>query len=169
MTFISKVRRKEKEIHDNDELEDILKNGEICRLGLCDNNVPYIVPMNYGYSDGNIYFHSAKIGRKIEIIKKNNYACFEIEVGTEIVKNDKACNWGMKFKSIIGYGKLEEVHELYEKMKGLSVLMKQYSGNKTWKFPDSNIEKVLVLKLRIDVMSGKNLDKRKAWHSYSSL
>ena len=149
------MRRREKEIHDKDELEDVLKNGKICRLGLCDNNVPYVVPMNYGYSDGNIYFHSANNGRKIEIIRKNNYACFEIEVGTEIVKDDNACNWGMKFESIIGYGKLEEVHKFCEKMKGLSVLMKHYSGKETWEFPDSNSEKVLVLKLKIDVMSGK--------------
>jgi len=82
------VRRKEKEIHDKDELEEILKNGTICRLGLFDNNVAYVVPMNYGYSGGSIYFYSADSEKKIEIMRKNNYACFEIEAGTEIVKDD---------------------------------------------------------------------------------
>jgi len=149
------VRRKEKEIHDKDELEEILKNGTICRLGLCDNNVPYIVPMNYGYSDGNIYFHSANSGRKIEMMRTNSYACFEIEGGTEIVKADKACSWGMRYKSIIGYGKLEEVDDFNEKKKSLSVIMKHYSGDETWEFSEKNTEKVLVLKLRIDTMSGK--------------
>jgi nitroimidazol reductase NimA-like FMN-containing flavoprotein (pyridoxamine 5'-phosphate oxidase superfamily) len=149
------VRRKEKEIHDKDELEKILKKGTICRLGLCDDNVPYIVPMNYGYSDGNIYFHSANSGRKIEMMRKNSYACFEIEGGTEIVKDDKACSWGMRYKSIIGYGKLEEVEDLNEKMKGLSLLMKHYSLKEKWDFPEKSIKKVLVLKLKIDTMSGK--------------
>jgi len=149
------MQRKEREIHDKDELEDILKKGEICRLGLCSNNVPYIVPMNYGYSDGTIYFHSARNGKKIEMIRENNCACFEIEIATEVEKNDKACNWGMKYKSIVGHGEIEEVHGSSEKIRGLSALMKHYSGMETWTFPESNIDKVSVLKLRIDTMSGK--------------
>ena len=149
------MRRSEKEIHDREELESILKSGEVCRLGLCENNVPYIVPMNYGYYDRTLYFHSAKKGRKIDILKKNSYACFEIEVGNEIVKNEKACSWAARFKSVIGYGELEEVHERDEKVKGLSLLLKQYSGKEAWEFPEDAVEKVLVLKLRIDTMSGK--------------
>ena len=149
------MRRKEKEIHDKDELEEILIKGEICRLGLCDNNIPYIVPMNYGYSDGIIYLHSANSGRKVEIIRNNNYACFEIETGTEIIRDKNACNWGMKYKSIIGHGKLEEAGDFDEKKKGLSFLMMHYSGKKTWEFPESEMKKVLVLKLKIDTMSGK--------------
>lgn len=88
-------------------------------------------------------------------MRTNSYACFEIEAGTEVVRDKKACSWGMRYKSIIGYGKLEEVEDLNEKMKGLSLLMKHYSGEKTWEFPEKNIEKVLVLKLKIDTMSGK--------------
>ncbi len=149
------MRRRDREIHDPDEMEHILQNGRICRLGLCENNVPYIVPMNYGYAEGTLYFHSAKSGRKLTIIKQNSYACFEIEVGTEIIDNTQACNWGMRFKSVIGYGTLEEVQGSSEKAAGLAVLMKHYSGKTGWELPASKVEATLVLKLRIDTMSGK--------------
>ena len=149
------MRRSEKEIREKDELEDVLKHGIICRLGLCDNNVPYIVPMNYGYSDGSIYFHSAHSGKKIDLMRKNPNACFEIEVGTELMKSDEACSWGMKYRSIIGHGTIEEIKDLDEKVKGLSLLMKHYSGKAHWNFSEKQIEKVLVLKLTISTMSGK--------------
>jgi nitroimidazol reductase NimA-like FMN-containing flavoprotein (pyridoxamine 5'-phosphate oxidase superfamily) len=149
------MRRKEKEIQNKDEIIEVLEKGEICRLGLCDNNIPYIVPMNYGYSNNHLFFHSAKTGKKIEIIKNNNMACFEIEVDTEISKKKLACNWGMKYKTVIGFGKLCEVTDPSEKKKGLSVIMKQYSGSDEWSFPDSNIDKVLVYKMHIDHITGK--------------
>jgi len=149
------LRRKEKEIKDRMELAEIIEQGKICRLGLSQNNVPYIVPMNYGFIGNNLYFHSAKDGKKLDIIKKNNYACFEIEIETKIIKAEKACNWGMRYKSIIGYGHIEEVSERKEKKYGLLSLMRQYDKNRDWIFDDDGFNKTLVLKLTIEQMSGK--------------
>lgn len=46
------------------------------RLAMTDGLNPYIIPLNYGYTyeDGKlvIYFHCAKEGRKLDILKKNN-------------------------------------------------------------------------------------------------
>ena len=131
------MRRTEKEIQNKEEIIEVIEKGEICRLGLCKNNIPYIVPMNYGYSNGCLFFHSAKAGKKIDFIKNNNQVCFEIEVDTKIAKGTHACDWGMKFKSVIGFGKLKEVIDFSEKKKGLSTIMRQYSGNDEWSFPNS--------------------------------
>ena len=50
---------------------------------MTDGGVPYIVPLNYGYeyADGELtfYFHSAKEGRKLEILKKNPTVCLELD------------------------------------------------------------------------------------------
>lgn len=150
------MRRKEKEIRNDRELVKIIEQGEICRIALCEDNIPYIVPMNYGLIDNNIYFHSAKKGKKIDIIKKNNYACFEIEIDTKIVTAEKACNWGMSYKSIIGYGYIEEVSDVKEKKNALLSLMRQYDKkNQDWTFNTDSFEKTLVLRLKIAQMSGK--------------
>ena len=45
------MRRKDKEILDKKEIESIIKKAGVCRLGLSDNNIPYIVPLNFGYRD----------------------------------------------------------------------------------------------------------------------
>ena len=53
---MSDLRKKEKEITDRKELEEILQKAEICRIALVDGDTPYIVPVNYGYKDNKIYF-----------------------------------------------------------------------------------------------------------------
>ncbi len=149
------MRRQEKEITDENEIREILEAGDICRLGLCDNNIPYIVPMNYGYCDNHLYFHSARSGKKIDIIKENNQACFEIEVDTDLVEKELACDWGMTYRTVIGFGTLVEVTDSLEKKKGLCALMQQYAGQAVWEFPDRSVAKVVVFKMNIDHMTGK--------------
>ncbi|MCJ7619404.1 MAG: pyridoxamine 5'-phosphate oxidase family protein, partial [Anaerolineae bacterium] len=65
------MRRAEREIKDREAIEDILRRATVCRLAVCDGNVPYVVPLSFGYADNCLYFHSAREGRKIETIKAN--------------------------------------------------------------------------------------------------
>ena len=81
------MRRKEKEIIDQNIIEEILTNSFICRVAFFDEEYPYIVPMNYGYRDNTLYFHCGLQGRKIDLIKRNNKVGFEIEHKHEIIKN----------------------------------------------------------------------------------
>jgi len=67
------LRRKEKEITNRNEIEEILTHNTICRIALSDNNIPYLIPMNYGYKENKIFLHSAGTGKKIEIIYQTNY------------------------------------------------------------------------------------------------
>ena len=73
------MRRNEREITDPKIIEEIIHQATICRIALYDADYPYIVPLNYGYESGALYFHSAKEGKKIDLIRKNSRVCFEIE------------------------------------------------------------------------------------------
>ncbi len=64
------MRRQEREIRDEAEIQEILEKGLVCRLGLYDGQYPYVVPLNYGYRNGCMYFHCAREGRKIDILKR---------------------------------------------------------------------------------------------------
>ena len=99
------MRKKENEITERSEIDEVINKCEICRLGLSDENKPYVVPMNFGYKNNRLYFHCAKEGRKLDIIRKNPEVCFEFDLVPEILKAEKACNWGIKYKSVIGFWK----------------------------------------------------------------
>ena len=149
------MRRGEKEITDTAELEEILKGGTVCRIAMIDGQVPYLVPMNYGYTDGSIYMHCAREGRKVDILRAKNQVCFEIEKDVELVYSDRACSLTTHFKSIIGYGRITEIEDPSDKRRGLMILMNQYSDKPDWEFPDEALAKILVLRLDIESMTGK--------------
>ena len=122
---------------------------------MVDGKEPYVVPMNYGYADNVIYMHSALEGRKVDVLRANNRVCFEIETGTELLKKDQPCSWGMRFKTVIGYGTVTELDDPEAKHAGLSLIMGQYSDREDWQFPEAAMAKVLVLRLDIESMTGK--------------
>ena len=150
------MRKKEKQIDKREEIEEIIEQAEICRLGLCSKNIPYIVPMVFGYKNNNLYFHTGKRGKKIDILKENNNACFEIEIDVEIVDAEKACNWAVNYSSVIGTGKASILDDIEEKREALDIIMKHYSNKNTFKYPDEILEKTAVIKLVIDEITGKS-------------
>jgi nitroimidazol reductase NimA-like FMN-containing flavoprotein (pyridoxamine 5'-phosphate oxidase superfamily) len=154
------MRRKDKEIVDIDEKLEIIAKCKVCRLGLSENNYPYIVPLNYGFSydDGRLtlYFHCALEGKKVDIIRKNNDACFEIDCDTQLIDGEIPCRYGYEFKSVIGFGKVVFLDTVDENIAGLNYLMKQQTGNDVkYEFNEDELSRVLVFKMSVDEFKGK--------------
>ncbi len=155
-----KMRRQDREITDNEKIKEIIKTCDCCRLGLNDNGKVYIVPLNFGFTEKNgkytFYFHGARTGRKLDIIKQNNYAGFELDTNHKIyTKGNKACDYTARFQSIIGNGKITIIENSDEKMKALLELMKHNTGKKEWEFDERMMKTVCVFKLEVEEMSCK--------------
>ena len=154
------MRRKDKEITDIDAKIAIIEKCKYCRLGIALDNSPYVIPLNYGYTFENeklsLFFHSANEGKKIDVLRNNNSACFEVDCDAQLVKGIKACNYGYAFKSIIGYGKITFLESNKEKADGLNQLMKHQTGEtKEYTYSDNMLNKVCVLKMDVDEFKGK--------------
>ncbi len=148
------MRRKEKEITEKSEIEAVIHKSIVCRLGLSEGNIPYIVPLCFGYKDCTIYAHGSMEGKKIDIIKKNQNVCFEFDINAEIVEKDNACDWGMRYQSVIGSGKASILKELNEKRKALNIIMSQYSDH-PFLFPENALKGTAVIKIEIESITGK--------------
>jgi nitroimidazol reductase NimA-like FMN-containing flavoprotein (pyridoxamine 5'-phosphate oxidase superfamily) len=149
------MRRKDKEIKNEELIGAILRRASICRIALSENDLPYIVPLCFGHKDNFLYFHTAREGRKIDMIRKNNNVCFEIENDTELLAGENPCKWTMKYYSIIGFGKAFLVEDTEEKRKALDVIAEHYSGKSSYEFPETALHKVVVIKVKIETMTGK--------------
>ena len=80
------MRRKDREVTDAAALRAIVQACDCCRLGLVDEDgVACIVPLNFGYTeeDGQpvLYFHSAREGHKLTLLRKNPVVGFEMDTG----------------------------------------------------------------------------------------
>ncbi|RLC30812.1 MAG: pyridoxamine 5'-phosphate oxidase family protein [Deltaproteobacteria bacterium] len=148
------MRRKEKEIVDRSVIEAVIQRSTICRLGLSDGRFPYVVPMCFGYKENTLYLHSALKGKKTDIIRKNPNVCVEFEYDAAIVRKKIPCRWGMKYQSVIAFGKAELLHRLDEKQKALNIIMKQY-GSQAFIFEDAALAATAVIRIEITDITGK--------------
>jgi nitroimidazol reductase NimA-like FMN-containing flavoprotein (pyridoxamine 5'-phosphate oxidase superfamily) len=152
------MRRDDRKITDFKVIKSIFEEADVCRVAFADNNIPYIVTMNYGFILGEInllYFHCAPVGRKIEMLKKNDQVCFELDTDHSLYKAKKACGWGMNFRSVVGYGKLSIVEDIGERKMALDLIMNHYGGEGNYDYPDSQMAKTTILRLDISEMTGK--------------
>jgi len=164
------MRRKDRELTDKVDLLAILDEADVCRIAIQTGKAPYIVPLNFGYSWEEklvLYFHSAAEGRKIDLLQVNGCVGFELDTGHELVKADLACNWGMKYKSIVGIGEIQSIEDQKEKAVALNAIMRKY-----WPAPQaghgepaeltgaavfsvSDLRSAKVFRLVVDEVSGK--------------
>ncbi len=147
--------RNDKAIRDREMIDAIIRKALVCRLAFSDNDTPYVVPMNFGYRDGVLYFHGSPRGRKIDIIKRNPRVCFEMDIDHEIVSSDVPCRWSMKYRSVVGSGTASLVENTDEKRKALAVIGEHYTCS-SFNVPTENVRHAAVIRVEIETVSGKS-------------
>ena len=152
------MRRKEREIKDTETIVSIIEHMRTIRVAIASDDAPYIVPLSFGFErngdDFIFYLHSAKEGRKIELIGKNTAVGFEMDECLKLKGEEEACTWTAEYVSVIGTGELKLVENREEKKHGLEALMKSMTG-KSFDIPDSALDHVAVLRLDVKSISAK--------------
>ncbi|GAK58680.1 pyridoxamine 5'-phosphate oxidase-related FMN-binding [Candidatus Vecturithrix granuli] len=149
------MRRKDKEIKNMTAIEAIIKRAQVCRLACVDDGKPYIVPLCFGYEAGTLYFHAAQAGRKLDILRKNPQVCFEFDIDQELVRGQNACDWGMNYRSIIGFGTASLLETPEAKKAALDCIMQHYDAPGPYEYSDASLARTLVIKVDIEQMTGK--------------
>ena len=149
------MRKANQEITDPKILEAVLKKATIIRLAMVDNEMPYLLPFNFGYSENCVYIHSAPAGKKIDVLRQNSQVCFEVDDETATIEGDIACRWSTMYRSVIGYGKVEFVTRFDEKVRALDIIMQQHGAPAKMEFDPKEIEFIVVLKMKIESITGK--------------
>ena len=146
------MTKRELQITDESQIRAILDTAKVLHLGLCVDNEPYVVPMNYGYTmeEGKlvIYLHSAVQGKKLDMIRANPRVFFELDCDLTPFEGEKPCQYGLAYSSVMGRGTAQIVDDVEEKIHAMSVLMKTQTG-KDFSFNDRLVSIVAVI--RIDV------------------
>ena len=119
----------------NTECIEILKNekrGVLSVNGL--NGYPYGIPLNHYYNeeDNRIYFHSGKVGYKIDSLKENNKVCYTV-YDKGYLKDDF---WALNVKSVIIFGSVYFVNDINK--------IEEISRKLSYKF--INDENILMMK-----------------------
>ncbi len=115
--------------------------------------------MNFGFRNENgrriFYFHSAKEGRKVDLVKKRPEVGFELDTSFVLKGGEKACEYTASFQSVIGNGIIEIVDDEKEKEEALLELMFSLTGKREWDFDEKTENAVAIFKLTVCDISCK--------------
>ena len=81
-----------RELNDT-QIEALLEDQVIGRIGCHSAETMYVVPVNYVYDGTNIYCHSAQ-GMKIDMMRKNPQVCFEVDKIKDVTNWESVIAWG---------------------------------------------------------------------------
>lgn len=148
------MRRGEKEIADPGELRRILAAARVLRLAMCDGDRPYLVPLSFALDGDHLVLHSARDGRKLEVLRRNPAVCFEVEEGVALRPAETACGFSFCFTTVIGAGEAEFVDDLAERRRLLALFGPRY-GAPPGDVPEKEVARTRVLRVRIRELTGK--------------
>ena len=153
------MRRKDREIKEHNEIVEVIRNCDICRLGLVDGEYAYILPLNFGMEQDEegkvtLYFHSALEGRKTELLKEGLKTSFEMDTKHEIEYDEGRGYCTYYFESVMGRGTVHILND-DEKFEALKKLMDHYHPGANAYFNTAAIPRTLVYALEVEEMTGK--------------
>jgi len=148
------MRRREKELVEQQQLEDILRQGRELQLAMHDGDYPYVLPLNYGYADGYLYFHCALEGKKLDCLRSNPKVGFCISEVLKRIEGDAACKWSTLFRSVVGRGTAEIIETREGKIAGYNVIMQHFDGP-VGNYAERLLKGSVLVRIKIDSMTGK--------------
>jgi uncharacterized protein len=147
------MRRGEREITDRARVEGMLREEPVCRIAFNGEPYPYVVPVNFAFDSGVLYFHGAAEGLKMALLARDPRVCFEVDRQNGIREANRACGWGTSYASVIGRGRARVLASPADKQAALRLLMRKYSGRADWELPA--LEGVTLVAVDVEELTGK--------------
>lgn len=146
--------RRKRQLLSIEESISILKkmtSGVLAVAG--DGGYPYAVPLSYVYCGDKIYFHSAKLGHKIDAILKCNKVSFCV------IEQDKVMpeEYTTYFRSVVVFGKAHILDD-GEKRKAIEILAEKYSPDQEegrLQEIGKSFKNLCMIELAVEHMTGK--------------
>ena len=149
------MRRKRQELSREDTAA-ILERRTSGVLALAEEGgFPYAVPLSYVYTGDKLYFHCAKSGHKLELIRQNLKASFCVVDQDQIVPEE----YTTYFRSAIVFGELRVMEDGPEKRAAIEALAAKYDPEGPADGRQKEIDRewgaLCVLEMKISHMTGK--------------
>ena len=150
------IRRKDRALS-KDEALKILKKCEYGFMAtVSKDGSPYVIPLSYVFMDGEIYFHSALSGHKLDNLNHSSKVCFSVADDAEPVYSG---GFSTYYESAVVFGTAYPVTEQKLRHEALTALCEKYLPKHMDKV-EENITKsdktTLVYKITPERISGKS-------------
>ncbi len=153
------MRRKDREVTDFDTIIGIIDDCNIIRIGLADEDLPYIVPLNFSYTVSgkqiDFYVHGAMAGRKYELMQKNQRCSFEMDIPLKMDCIVEKKDVTMRYKCVMGTAKITFL-DGEEKQKAIdNIIMNRYKETRNFDYNRKMVAVTMVAKLTVIDLTAK--------------
>ena len=164
------MRRKEKAVTDLADIESIINAASYFTLGLTDGDEAYMVPLDFGYESagqelGTVYFHCARAGRKLDLLKANPRVSllFVASGHTLIDEGDGslACTLNTDYRSVMALGEARVIDGDTGKLAAMRVVLRQHGCEHLPVAPD-NLDKTALVRVDLKQAVGKAYKQRRS-------
>ena len=140
---------------DTEQIESVIAENIVGRLGCHADDKTYVVPVSYAYDGKCIYVRTFE-GLKISMMRKNPNVCFQVDSFEDMA------DW----KSVIAWGVFEELTDEEERNEGLKILINRtlpgissetMKLSPAWPFPTDDYTKIegIVFRIRLTEKTGR--------------
>ena len=150
------MRNFKKEITDRAELEEVLAKAEVLFLALHDAPAPYVIPLNFAYADGALWFHGALEGTKLNLIRRDPRVGFSTVIEARVVPAPAACDSNALGSSVVGRGTARLCTDPEERRHGLDALMRHH-GIAAPEYRADSVDRTCVVRIDVEELRGKRL------------
>lgn len=128
------------------DIEDLLKQEIVGRIGCHHQEVTYVVPISYAYDGAYVYAHTYE-GMKTDIMRKNPAVCFEVDTLKDMANWKSVIAWGT-YEELQGEERIKALHTLLNRPLPLVSSITTHLGEH-WPFSAESVEKVGGIVFRI--------------------
>jgi len=139
----------------NAACEKIIRDTYEGTLVMCQENMPYAVPINHAFVDGKFLFHCAIRGRKLDVIRQNPNVAYVISKyygSHKDLQSPKCCHG--PWESILAHGTARIVEDINAKAAIFAAFMK-YHGN-DFKMTEEGSERTLAIIMDVTSMTARS-------------
>ena len=141
------MRRSEREITDKTFMLNVLQDAETLYIAQNTGEAPYVFCVNPFMHEGELYFHCAPEGRKIDLMARDPRAGFFAAADIRVEKTTT------RYRSVSGTAVMEKVQDAALKAEALKSLAKKYKAPCKFPVSDEKFAATMIIHLRIESMT----------------
>jgi len=151
------LRRNEKAIKDEKIITKIIKEQTYLTIALCNDNIPYLVTLNYAYDAVNkvFYIHCANLGKKNDYLNNNSNIWGQIMEDGGYIKGK--CDY--KYRTLHFKGNFQFIEDLKEKRQALELMIDKFEDDpepvRVKFINEKALKNVNIGRIQIETITGK--------------
>lgn len=140
---------------DSDFAYGVLERCEFATLAMTlEDGSPYCIPISPALIDGDIYFHCAHHGLKVDAMRTNPSVCISAACDVSPVPEE----FTTEYSSAVAFGRAREVTDDDEKISALQAICKRYAPSNMAGFDDAidrSLSRTAIWRIDIENITGK--------------